>query len=279
MDKHLKGGSFLFNQSCARIPFRRHRGPDYLNLYGGFRLVKDMKNYTIVRGGSFLYDRLYAHATFSPINNPSKHYIDIGFRVLRERKDDNTMNKQEILDRIVKLLEELETEEIPVPEMVNIPAGDFQFGTDNENVWLDEYAIGKYPITNQEYKAFTDATGYQTPVHWVDGKIPEGKENHPVVNVNYYDAQAYCKWLSKITGETYRLPTEEEWEKAARGADGRRYPWGNEWNSNLANTVESGIGDTTPVGKYSPNGDSPYGVADMVGNVWEWTSTEWEEDV
>jgi formylglycine-generating enzyme required for sulfatase activity len=90
------------------------------------------------------------------------------------------------------------------------------------------------------------------------------------VNVSWEDATAYCKWLSQRTGKAYHLPSEAQWEKAARGTDGRIYPWGNEFDSQKANTLEAEIGGTTPAGQYSPQGDSPYGCADMCGNVWEW---------
>ena len=95
------------------------------------------------------------------------------------------------------------------------------------------------------------------------------KQNHPVVLVSWDDAKAFCDWLTQKSGKLIRLPTEAEWEKAARGTDGRRYPWGDGWDATKANT-EGGAGGTTPVGKYSPAGDSPYGAADMAGNVWEW---------
>ncbi len=89
---------------------------------------------------------------------------------------------------------------------------------------------------------------------------------------------AYCQWLSKKTVKHYRLPSEAEWEKAARGEEGLIYPWGNEWDKTRLNSAEGGKGDNTPVGQYSPNGDSPYGVADMAGNVWEWTRSLWGKD-
>jgi len=94
-----------------------------------------------------------------------------------------------------------------------------------------------------------------------------------VVYVTWPDAVAYCHWLTKTTGRTYRLPTEAEWEKAARGTDGRIYPWGNEWDPKLVNTAEGDLRDTTPVGAY-PAGASPYGLLDMAGNVWEWCATK-----
>ena len=147
------------------------------------------------------------------------------------------------------------------------------------------------PITNAQYYAFIKATKHPAPdvdaktwksyrlIHpykrtrrfaWADGKPPKGRGAHPVVLVSIADARAYAKWLSKITGRRWRLPTELEWEKAARGKDGRRFPWGNRWDPKKANTHDRGPYDTVPVGNH-PDGASPYGALDMAGNVFEWT--------
>jgi len=180
------------------------------------------------------------------------------------------------------------------PEMVYIPEGWFWMGTspgriaelkrqyhynwfENERpqtrLFLKGYWIGKYPVTNAQYKRFVEATDRKRPSHWEGGAIPAGKDNHPVTHVTWDDAVAYCKWLAQVTGKPYRLPSEAEWEKAARGPNGLEYPWGNQWDASKCNMQDSGPGDTTPVGRYSPRGDSPYGCADMAGNVWEWTSS------
>jgi formylglycine-generating enzyme required for sulfatase activity len=137
------------------------------------------------------------------------------------------------------------------------------------SVYLSEFYIGKYPITNREYQAFIRETNHIPPKYWTNDQYPLNKEAHPVVHISHLDAMAYCEWLSNKTGKPYRLPTEAEWEKAAKGLDERIWPWGNEFNV-FANIYEAKIKDTSPVGQFSPQGDSPYGCADMVGNVWEW---------
>jgi formylglycine-generating enzyme required for sulfatase activity len=177
------------------------------------------------------------------------------------------------------------------PELIKIPAGEFLMGSDPEkdekagkdeqpqhSVYVSEFYISKYPVTNEQYLAFAKATSYDPPDHWKKGKIPPSKENHPVVHVSWEDANAYCKWLAEVTGKPYRLPTEAEWEKAARGTEGRLYPWGDEWDETKCNTSGSSVGGTTPVGGYSPQGDSPYGCADMAGNVWEMCADWYSED-
>ena len=175
-------------------------------------------------------------------------------------------------------------------EMVHIPAGEFLRGSQERDkralasekpqrrIYLDEYWIGKYPVTNAQYAVFVEVAGRQPPGHWEGGQPPEGEENHPVVNVSWWDALAYCRWLAELTGKPYRLPTEAQWEKAARGADGRVYPWGNKWDSQKCNTREGHKRGTTPVGAHSPAGDSPYGCADMVGNILEWVADWYHED-
>ncbi len=169
------------------------------------------------------------------------------------------------------------------PEWVEIPAGKFWMGGDKyddekpvHQVYLDRYLIAKTPITNAQYQIFVNATRHQPPKHWENEQLPTGKENHPVVNVSWHDAIAYCEWLSKMTGKAIRLPSEAEWEKAARGdKDKRDYPWGT-WKDGYANTKELQVMDTTPVGVF-PEGASPYGVLDMCGNVSEWTRSSKKE--
>lgn len=163
--------------------------------------------------------------------------------------------------------------------MVLIPAGEFIMGSDDRlpdegpqhKVSLSAYWIDVYEVTNEQYKAFIDATDRRSPAHFRNRTFPPGKATHPVTEVTWHDAEAYCLWAGK------RLPTAEEWEKAARGTDGRMFPWGNEFDPDKANTPLRWSrlqqeGDTMPVGSF-PQGVSPYGLYDMSGNVWEWTAS------
>jgi formylglycine-generating enzyme required for sulfatase activity len=157
--------------------------------------------------------------------------------------------------------------------MVYVPAGEFIMGSDQgdddekpaRKVWVDAFFIDKYEVTNREYEKFVKATGHYPPTTWKDGKVPPGMEDHPVANVSLEDALAYAEWAGK------RLPTEEEWEKAARGVDGRVYPWGDEWREGAANIYSA---STSPVGSFQED-KSPYGCYDMAGNLSEWTSSRW----
>ena len=191
-------------------------------------------------------------------------------------------------------------------DMVLIPEGKFLMGStkqdidkildldhnieahrlDNEipqrNVYLSAYLIDKYPITNVEYKRFIESNGYTQKGFWSDAgwnyvlgskplegsnlnNVINGEQDCPVVNISWYEAEAFSKWAGK------RLPTEAEWEKAARGTDGRIYPWSNEFDIKRLNCAEAKNEKPTPVTKY-PEGQSVYGCYDMVGNVWEWTA-------
>jgi eukaryotic-like serine/threonine-protein kinase len=176
-------------------------------------------------------------------------------------------------------------------ELVRVRAGEFPMGSDpkrdslaygdeqpQRRVHLDEYWMGRYPVTNAQYQAFVAATGKRVPSHWSKGNIPKEKETHPVVNVNWDDAAAFCEWASGAAGVQIRLPTEAEWEKAARGTDGRIYPWGDGKPDKKRCNFSENVKDTTSVGQYSPEGDSPYGCADMTGNVWEWVADWYGEN-
>lgn len=177
----------------------------------------------------------------------------------------------------------------PPEGMVYIPEGWFLMGSTEKDgrigmavgvdelpqhkVYVKGFYMDRYEVTVEEFKRFLKTTGRSAPRIWTEEEwrrmYPAPEDDHPMNGVSWYDADAYCQWAGK------RLPTEEEWEKAARGADGRQWPWGNELNSLKklrANTQEAGIGWTTPVGSY-PEGGSPYGVYDMAGNVMEWTSS------
>lgn len=174
----------------------------------------------------------------------------------------------------------------PPEGMVNIEKGDFirgsneidkegkaiQYGNKkpwflNEHpehkVFLKEFYIDRFEVTNNDYWEFIEATGHKTPSGWAEGSFPANDADKPVNTVSWFDAKAYCKWKNK------RLPTEAEWEKAARGPDGRRFPWGNDFNLKKLNTMGL-YGGTTPVGTFEES-KSPYGIFDMAGNVQEWT--------
>lgn len=159
---------------------------------------------------------------------------------------------------------------------------------------LPAFAITRTPITNREYAAFVADSGHRVPdvdaatwagyalVHpyersrrhaWREGRLPAGREEHPVVLVSRGDAIAYARWLSRRTGLVWRLPSEEQWEKAARGTDGRYFPWGDTYAANRLNSHDSGPFDTLPVGTFA-GGVSPFGILDGAGQVFEWTASD-----
>jgi formylglycine-generating enzyme required for sulfatase activity len=197
---------------------------------------------------------------------------------------------------------------MPETEMILIPAGTFEMGTEagdiehlqqvyqisfpglftpetpRHTVYLDSFYLDEYPVTNAQFKAFLETHPEWRPdripghlhngdylKHWPDNDYPPDKADHPVVFVSWYAAMAYAQWAGK------RLPAEAEWEYAARGGlVGREFPWGDEpVDVNRANYHRSGFGETTPVGRYPPNG---YGLYDLAGNVWEYCLDEWQPD-
>jgi formylglycine-generating enzyme required for sulfatase activity len=181
------------------------------------------------------------------------------------------------------------------PETVYVPGGSSVIGSDGGDgvyeyetprsvMTLPAYRIARYPITNAQYLEFARRTRAAVPseVGWLLASVgqepPPGKGEHPVVGLSWDEAVGYCRWLSEVTKRPYRLPSEAEWEAAARGTDGRRYPWGNAFDIAYCNSIEAGVGATTAVGAHAPQGDSVYGCSDMAGNVWEWTSTIWGVD-
>jgi formylglycine-generating enzyme required for sulfatase activity len=176
----------------------------------------------------------------------------------------------------------------PPEGMVAVPAGEFIMGSDKIDteglsaefgmrrpLFVDEhprhkvnlplYFIDQIEVTNAQYKLFIDATQSLPPRIWQNSIFPARRASYPVTTVSWFDADRYCKWQKK------RLPSEAEWEKAARGTDGRDFPWGNDYHKEFANMGDSGIGDLAPVGSFE-NGKSPYGAYEMTGNAWEWTA-------
>ena len=200
---------------------------------------------------------------------------------------------------------------VAAPNLARIPAGDFLMGAADaegdqrpvHRVSVGEFFIGRFPVTNDEYARFVRATGYPAPsirglpliasggrdgvftelaapYVWHDEEPPPAHGNHPVVLVRCDDAMAYCAWLSGTMDRAVRLPTEAEWEKAARGgSEGRRYPWGDDLDPSncnfLADPAVKRQRGTRPTGTYPPNA---YGLYDVIGNVWEWVSDWYSAD-
>ncbi|MHC5079716.1 MAG: formylglycine-generating enzyme family protein [Planctomycetota bacterium] len=260
---------------CDTVPVDRH--PEGLSFYGCFNLtgnvwewVSDWFSTTyykdkqrnpkgppsgtlhVSKGGSWTTDAQSCRAAYRCRSLPGGRWGYCGFRCARSER-----TKAEI--------------QPPGEEkMILIPAGWFLMGADEfplsapkRRVYLDAFKVDRVPVTNREYSDFCKATGHPVPEHWHMGYFPDGLDEHPVTNVSMDDARAFAKWAGK------RLLTEAEWEKAARGTDGRMYPWGEKYDAKKANALGSKIGHTVKVGTY-PEGKSPYGVLGMCGNIWEW---------
>jgi len=222
--------------------------------------------------GSMRMDEMRAKVSYDPAD-VSQHVRAAGEDILIQAKSEARVDEKVFYDAAsVEALLSPETWQ-ELASVIEIPAGDFTMGTNDSRAndedkpqhtinaplfWMD-----KYPVTQAQYAKFVVVKHYRPPLNWVDGKIPEDLNDHPVTLVSWYNARDYCAWMGK------RLPDEAEWEKAARGTDARRWPWGNKMDASRLNTYYQ-VGHTTPVTQYE-HGASAYGVMDMAGNVSEWT--------
>lgn len=193
---------------------------------------------------------------------------------------------------------------MPKPfDWIPIPAGQVTLGKGYDNkahsvgqtFTVDSFDMAKYPVTNAQFAKFIEAGGYDNDSWWTEAGLAQSKEEkwteprywnnskwnsaeQPVIGISWYEAIAFCLWLSEATGEKISLPSEQQWQRAAQGKEGYDYPWGNQWNRDLCNNNvdKKGIGKTNPLTHYEGKGDSPFGVVDMAGNVWEWCLTEYK---
>ena len=253
----LRGGSYVHSSRDVRCAARQAMYPSARDLYIGFRVVStsrvpvpstNVSPFHVGSRGNFDWLTIPA-GEFVMGSNPQTSYSPMlangGQQVLENRVQSRRLSGRPC---------------------------DFSIATPLHRLYLPDYWIAKVPVTNLQYQAFVEATGYPVPGHWEGRRIPPGKENHPVTYVDWNDACAFCNWAG------VSLPTEAEWEKAARGTDARRFPWGNRPPDSdlLTYNQKSDKVSTSPVGQF-PLGASPYGVLDMAGNVWEWTSSLYRE--
>lgn len=281
----LRGGSWatelMFTGNTVRISY----WPDIRVGYAGFRVACEVPPPSVLRGGSWCSNPNLLRASNRGWAGPGFRGSLNGFRVACDVSCPHCGNDPASTERVSEMGREL-LQKLGI-NMLLVPAGKFTMGSPDGEGFDDErpqhkrklkkpFMLAETAVTNDQYLAFCEATGHEKPKFARDPNLH--RLNQPVVGVNYYDAVAFCEWLTKETGVRFFLPSEEQWERAARGDDGRKYPWGNEapteehacfWKSG-----RSGPGD---VGSH-PKGDGPYGNKDLAGNVWEWTSTEYAAD-
>ena len=232
----------------------------------------------VVKLGANRMEDMRSKATYD-LKDMHKHIRAAGEDIIRHQEHE-AKKKAERTYLAMTEVEALLTPEQwqTISQQVLIPAGDFFMGTDNPKSDdynrpkhkrnLPAYYIDTHPVTNAEYAKFVVVTKHRPPLDWDNGKIPEDKAMHPVTMVTWYDARDYCEYEGK------RVPTEAEWEKAARGTEGLRWPWGNKMDPQRLNTYYN-LGATNVVTRFD-NGVSAFGVYDMAGNVSEWTASEFE---
>ena len=263
------------------------------------KIDQDSLSLTAVRGKKIVvwagmpsYDCRHAEfsvdaRTISLLEHIGKHEEKIVVQLFDEKEllDERVVNVPLATPRLVSRSERTPTTKSAPAGMVEIPAGIFKYKTarsflspneaipypnygDGREVLVPRFYMDQFPVTNEQFKRFMDATHYRPKdstnflKYWIGGRLPKGQETHPVVFVSLEDSKAYARWIGK------RLPTEVEWQYAAQGLDGRKYPWGNQFDSTRCNWR---VGRTTAVDRF-PSGKSPFGVADLVGNVWQLTN-------
>jgi iron(II)-dependent oxidoreductase len=229
--------------------------------------------------------KLPAQKLQEQIDNQETRRIDMGRRFEHAQQQiEEVKIRRDKLENDMGDHEERRKEVLPSANkrlMIHVSSGPFTMGGRDEGspcnerpahtVFLSDYYISRYPVTNQEYREFVQCTGHRIPIHWQRSTFPDDMGNHPVANVSWQDADAFARWRG------CHLPSEPEWEKAARGTDERPYPWGQRFTEGERCNANNLVGTTTPVNEF-PDGRSFYELWDMVGNVYEWCHDYYDDE-